>query len=260
MLLPKNLSKKITEVAYLNTENTIRYRHIMRIFFNYNQQFTHWLKKEDIFNTLREQAVFSSYTIEMCESDLAALVNWGNLSTVQDTSKVSTYQQFINKQFRYQMTEYAIEIERLMLKLETLRIESGSLEPTLLERLYDLIEQIPEISAMDNKNRVGWWNQLTADFQRLNQNYQDYIRQWHTVKAEEMLKTEAFLLYKDKLIEYLRSFIIELQEHAYRIEGTLKRYDQEMLLSLAKQISDSEQALRIFDNDDVTEAERCARS
>lgn len=58
-----------------------------------------------------------------------------NLNTIQDTRKVSSIEEFKNKKFRYQMSEYSVEIERLVLRLENLFIEGASLEPTLLERI-----------------------------------------------------------------------------------------------------------------------------
>ena len=55
-----------------------------------------------------------------------------------------------------------------------------------------------------------WWQTLQEDFKRLNQNYQDYMRELNSVKAEEMMKTKSiFCCLKDRLIEYLRSFCKE---------------------------------------------------
>ena len=41
-------------------------------------------------------------------------------------------EEFKNKKFRYQMSEYSVEIERLVIRLENLFVEGASLEPTLL--------------------------------------------------------------------------------------------------------------------------------
>ena len=35
---------------------------------------------------------------------------------------------------------------------------------------------------------ISWWNDLNNDFMRLNQNYQDYIRDLNSVKAEKMMR------------------------------------------------------------------------
>ena len=86
--------------------------------------------KEDIDGALKKLPAFEDYPMELLRQDLDVLVAWGNLSAVQDTTKVAAYQQFVNKQYRYQMTEYAIEIERMTLWLENIMIEGGSLEYT----------------------------------------------------------------------------------------------------------------------------------
>ena len=63
---------------------------------------------------------------------------------------------------------------------------------------------------------------------RLNQNYQDYIRDLNSVKAEEMMRTKEFLVFKDRLIEYLRSFIKGLQRNVGVIEECLKTQESDM--------------------------------
>ena len=64
-----------------------------------------------------------------------------------------------------------------------------------------------DMASRNEEKLYGWWNDLNNDFIRLNQNYQDYMRELNSVKAEEMMKTREFLLFKDRLIEYLRSFV-----------------------------------------------------
>ena len=102
------------------------------------------------------------------------------------------------------MSEYSVEIERLVLRLENLFIEGASLEPTLLERIRRSIERFAEIYEEDINTVYTWWQDLNTDFIRLNQNYQDYIRDLNSVKAEEMMRTKEFLVFKDKLVELLK--------------------------------------------------------
>ena len=35
----------------------------------------------------------------------------------------------------------------------------------------------------DERNVGSWWNSLNNDFKRLNQNYQDYIRDLYSLKG-----------------------------------------------------------------------------
>ena len=244
--------KPILETKYLSVENAWRYRAIMRTFYLQDLRYRHWLHKEDVFKLLKESDAFSEYTIEMCAQDLEALNNWGNLNAVQDTSKVTTYQQFVNKQFRYQMTEYSIEIERMTIRLENIYIEGGSLEPSLMERLKVQIQAIPKMLNEDGMVLGGWWSNLTSDFQRLNQSYQDYIRDWSGAKAEELLKTKHFLIYKEKLIDYLRHFIKALQHHGHEIEKILKEISHEQKELLFEKITDYEMEIPRVDMDSIS--------
>ncbi len=243
--------KPITKTKYLSVENAWRYRSIMRLFYMNNQKYTHWLMKEDVYEVLRNQDLFLEYTVELCRQDLDVLVQWGNLSAVQDTAKVATYQQFMNKQFRYQMTEYAIEIERMTVRLENLFFEHGSLEPTLLERIKSEIKEMKSMTNADSKAVGGWWNGLSSDFQRLNQNYQDYIRDWNSVKADEMMKSKSFILYKEKLVDYLRHYIKELQSHAYDIEVLLKQVSAAEVSEILDKITAYEQDIPRIDMEEV---------
>lgn len=151
-----------------------------------------------------------------------------NLNTIQDTRRVSSIEEFKNKKYRYQMSEYSVEIERLVIRLENLFIEGASLEPTLLERIRRNMERFPEMEGKDKNEVYTWWTDLNNDFMRLNQNYQDYIRDLNSVKAEEMMRTKEFLVFKDRLIEYLRSFIKGLQRNVGVIEECLKTQESDM--------------------------------
>ena len=215
------------EAKYLNVENTERYRPIIRLFYLKYEKLKYWLYQEEVFEELKEDPSFAEYTMIQCQQDLAALASWGNLVTIQDTRKVSSIEEFKNKKFRYQLSETAVEVERMVIRVENLFIEGSSLEPTLLERLRISLEKMEEMASRNEEKLYGWWNDLNNDFIRLNQNYQDYMRELNSVKAEEMMKTREFLLFKDRLIEYLRSFVKGLQANVSAIEQKLRNMDRE---------------------------------
>lgn len=161
------------------------------------------------------------------------LVNWGNLTALQDTNNVSTVEEFKHRKFRYQLTEYAVEIERLVIKLENLHIEGASLEPKLIERIKEEIQSVQKTSLKDEKDVLSLWENLNNDFKRLNQDYQDYIKTFYNVKMEEVAKSKQFILYKNDLVRYLREFIKLLQENSYVIEEEIKKLEtktEEMFL------------------------------
>lgn len=228
MQVSDKLIRPLTEAKYLNADNVSRYRCIMRIFFENYEKLRYWMYQEDIYEEMIKDPFFADYRTEQCQQDLAMLVEWKNLNTIQDTRKVASIEEFKNKKYRYQMSEYSVEIERLVLRLENLFIEGASLEPTLLERIRREIERFPEMAEVDGNEVYTWWTDLNNDFVRLNQNYQDYIRDLNSVKAEEMMHTKEFLVFKDRLIEYLRSFIKGLQRNVGVIEESLRSQKEEV--------------------------------
>lgn len=222
MEITETLTKQITETSYLTTENTKRYRPILRYFYEQYEKINYMLYKEDVWNYLKDKPNFENYTIETCENDLTALVNWGNLSALQDTNNVSTVEEFKHRKFRYQLTEYAVEIERLVVKLENLHIEGASLEPKLIERIKEEIKAIEKTSLKDENDVISLWENINNDFKKLNQDYQDYIKTFYNVKLEEVAKSKQFIIYKNDLVRYLREFIKLLQNNSYSIEEILK--------------------------------------
>lgn len=247
MKIHDKLKRSIQETRYLNVENTDRYRPILRLFYLNYEKLKYWLYQEDVYEELIEDPYFAEYTIEQCQQDLSALVTWGNLATIQDTRKVSTLEEFNNKKFRYQLTETAVEIERMVIRLENLFIEGSSLEPTLLERLKNSLFRVNLVAQEERDGIYGWWNDLNNDFIRLNQNYQDYMHELNSVKAEEMMKTREFLVFKDRLIEYLRSFVKALQVNATMIEQSLRQVDSEGITTILKVVTQYELSIPRID-------------
>ncbi len=247
MQITDKLVKPISETKYLSADNVQRYRVIIRYFYIQYEKVRYWLYKEDVFNELSKHELFAEYSIDQCKNDLAQLTEWRNLIAAQDTAKVNTIEDFKNKQFRYQLSEYSVEIERMTLKLENLFIEGASLEPTLLERLRNELAKINTIKHSDELTIYAWWDVVNTDFIRLNQNCQDYIRDLNSVHAEEMMKTREFLLFKDKLVEYLRSFIKSLQKNLAAIEHIVGSVSQEDLHFLLNKVVQHELSIPRLD-------------
>lgn len=247
MKIHEKLVKPIREAKYLDVENTDRYRSIIRLFYLNYEKLKYWMYQEEVYEELIRDVYFTGYTIEQCQQDLSVLKEWGNLATIQDTRHVSTIEEFKNKKFRYQLTETAVEIERMVIRLENLFIEGSSLEPTLLERLRLSLTRVEEMLDENTEKIYGWWNDLNNDFIRLNQNYQDYMRELNSVKAEEMMKTREFLVFKDRLLEYLRTFVKSLQLNVTVIEQTLKKVKPGIIQYVLEEVTSYEMSIPRID-------------
>ena len=213
----------IEETSYLSVPNARVYRKIMRCFYREYEKMRFQLYKEDIFELIRQEEEFRDYTMQELEQDLAALVKWKNLTPIQDPGRVYTIADYKNKQYRYTMSEYAVEIERLTVRLENVFLESGNLSTNYFVRLEKSLEEAETMEQAGLKQVNEWWNLLQEDFRRLNQNYQDYLRDFYSGKADRLMKSVEFVLHKDKFIRYLNEFVQELQQHSRRIAQLLTR-------------------------------------
>lgn len=257
MHITDKLTKPILEVNYLRAENVERYRLIIRYFYEEHEKIHYWLHKEDVFQTLMDTQLLSDYTPELCQADLNQLVLWNNLTAIQDTTKVSNIEEFKNRKFRYQLSDYTIEIERMAIRLEHLEVEGASLEPSLLERIHQRILELPKMKDKKPSEVSAWWNDLNNDFIRLNRNYQDYIKTLNDAKAEEMMKTSQFLIFKERIIQYLRDFVKGLQEQAIVLEDFIQQISKDEISLIIEKIVEYEMSIpridRVVNKQDIIE-------
>lgn len=231
----------INETSYLSVPNAGIYRKIMRCFYREYEKMNFQLYKEDIYELLKSENEFADYTINQLETDLEALVRWKNLTPIQDPGKVYTIADYKNKQYRYTMSEYAVEIERLTVRLENLFVESGNLSTNFFVRLEKSLEEVEMMQNAGLKEVNEWWNLLQEDFKRLNQNYQDYLRDFYSGKTERLMKSVEFVLHKDKFIKYLNDFVQQLQNRSKRIEKILQQNMTIMETIVLERVIQSEQ-------------------
>lgn len=228
MIITSNTNKPIKEAAYLYAENTHRYRIIIRIIFYKYEQMKYWIYKEEIYESIKVIQGFEKYTLDNLKQDLDSLEAWGNLTTMQDTAKTKTIEEFKNRKFRYQISTLTIELERTLIKLENQSNTSrGSLEISLIERFRETLKEIKNIEELGDKKLYDWWDRLNIDFKYLNENYQDYISKFYSPKTEELFKTTEFLVFKESFIKYLKEFITGIQQNISTIKYTLEELKSE---------------------------------
>ena len=258
MKINRNVIKNIEETKYLATENTWRYRSISRIIYENYEKMKYWLYKEDIFAELKKYDEFEEYTIDMLKSDLDALVNWKNLIAIADTAKVNTIEEFKNREFRYQLSEVAIEIERLLISLEHMKVENtATLESSLVERFKNLLYDYKVILKENEKITYEWWKELNSSFKDLNRNYQDYISKFYSPKNDELMKTTEFLIFKEGFIKYLREFVKNLQTNTFEIREVFKDIAEEEIDSIINRVFFYEKSIQslelLIDEKEYTE-------
>lgn len=230
----------IEEKSYLSAQKAVQYRTIMRIFYREYEKMHFQLYKEDILELLRRIPDFEDYDMEQLKLDLETLIRWKNLTPIQDPGRANTIEEYKNKQYRYVMSEYAVEIERLTIRLENIFVESGNLSTNLFVRLARSLEETEEVEGKSYKETNEWWSNLQEDFKRLNRNYQDYLREFYSGKSDKLMKSLEFVLHKDRFIQYLNEFIQELQKHSRRIAKLLTQKGAQIEGRLLERVIQSE--------------------
>lgn len=220
MKLTPSLTKAITETKYLSVDNHARYRLIMRLFYINHEQINYWLNVNDVYDEV--QKYISDYSIDECRQDLENLVEWGNLINDLDTDNIFRLQEFKNKKFRYQMSDYSVEIERLTVMLENMNVEGSSLDIGLIGTIRVQIEQLRDMPNSDDTALYSWWRSLSESFKRLNREYQDYMKCFSFLKREDNSTAQRFIVMKDDIIRYLRSFVKGIQKNGTAIARELE--------------------------------------
>lgn len=223
--LNNNYLENINEVKYLAQENTYRYRLIMKFLFSKYEEAEYWLYKEEIYSEVRKN--LPNYLQEECDRDLEFLLANGSITKLQDTQNINTINDFKYHNFRYQLTDKAVIIERMTIELEEIEVKVATLEPRLFERINNLIQKIVDIYSLDEKQIYNLWVDINNDFKCLNEHYQDFLKKFHEAKTEELLKSEAFLEFKTSVINYINDFINSYIKNATKIKNNLLEIDEE---------------------------------
>jgi len=241
--------KPVPELKYLNADNVARYRLIMRYFYEKHSKLKYWLKPEEVFAGVMAFGLIDDYTEEQCQRDLEVLTDWKNLTSRHDGGRASSIEEYLRKRFRYQMTPYAIEIERMLETLENLHGYGGSLEPALLERIAGYVAQIREAHGnFPPGDALQLWKDLQGAFRQLHESASDYLASLQTAKAEELMLTDSFLVFKDTLSQYLRDFVAGLQQHGAYVEGMFRNTPEAVWDKFLEALVADEQRLPTLDN------------
>ncbi|WP_339279211.1 TIGR02677 family protein [Paenibacillus sp. FSL W8-1187] len=212
----------IPELKYVNADNVVRYRAIMRFFYLEYKRLRYWLRPEEIFDAMSAASLWPGYTLEMCQQDLEQLAQWQNLTSRHEGGRSSTLEEYLKKKLQYCLRPYSIEIERMLESLEKVTGYGGSLEASLFDTIAEKLFAIRlDAVELEPEAALQLWKSLYESFVKLHENAADYMASLHTAKAEEMMVTDAFLLFKEKLTDYLQHFVQALQRSSYSIEGHL---------------------------------------
>ena len=140
-----NLTDRLAIFSYLVNSNRIRwYRVIMRFFLQCHRDlYRYQLTAAEVRDAVRD-TFDPEYTLEQCQNDLAALKEWGNITTIYDSSRATSIASFLSPALLYQATPEGIAIETFLDEQTRASMGKGSLRQGDLPHLWNLLQHIDE--------------------------------------------------------------------------------------------------------------------
>ncbi len=210
---------RLTLFSYTVEPRSALYRGIMGLFLEAKSRYRIQFRPEEITSAvlplLREGE--GPAAVERC---LDSLVDWGNLRRGHDTGRVATLDDFRRRHFVYQMTPAGEVAERAVGEVLEALERSGSLQRVMLGTIRRSLEAIAAEIAADSPRSEQVFEHLfnlTEQFNALTQNAGTFLIRLNEAIDSGEVNAEAFVLYKQAVIEYLEGFIAELSREAPRI-------------------------------------------
>jgi uncharacterized protein (TIGR02677 family) len=233
--------------AYLSAPNAELYSRILVVFAQARERFTVHLRPEDVVAELRRAAgngfgsvaAAEPVTVEAASGALEQLVDWGNLRADADTGRVTTVEDFHRARYLYQLTQHGQAVVLAIAVYEEALGRRGQLQSVALadiaEQLGSLLRLAQEPDPDPAKIHLLLLG-LSDRFGSLADNAQDFMASLRRTIDFQDGNEEAFIAYKDRLIEYIERFIADLANRGAQIAdllGQLHESGVERLLEAA---------------------------
>jgi uncharacterized protein (TIGR02677 family) len=245
----------VSVFSHLNAEKAQLYRAILGVFLEAKASFALHLRPADVRAALQKKALLDESDAGGLDAALNQLCEWRNLEQHRDTADVATVEEFYRPRFLYQLTAEGEAAEHaLAVFFETLA-QPGELQATALADIRQYLGELAKLAENQTPDEAvahRVLDLLTARFEQLTSRAQTFLRSLQRTIDLHGISVEAFLSYKQALIEYLERFIGELVIATHEITERLTDIEQhriERLLEAAAQ----------RDSVDVLEHEKASR-
>ncbi|WP_043649376.1 TIGR02677 family protein [Nocardia thailandica] len=197
--------------AHLGATNAELYRAVLTAFTAAKRRFTVHLRPDDLRPALRaadldcDQQTLVSALTQLCE--------WGNLRADPDTARVTSVEEFRRARFLYQLTREGEAAETALAAYDTALGRRGALQSVALTDIVTQLRALLVLAAEPEPDEARTHLLLMAlagRFQDLADNAQAFMGSLQDVLDPHDSDVDAFLAYKDRLIDYLERFIKDL--------------------------------------------------
>ncbi|PRY10230.1 TIGR02677 family protein [Kineococcus rhizosphaerae] len=245
--------------AHLGAENAATYRAVLRMFADARDRYVLPLRPEDVVEDLA--VVGSPVAVDVVENALTSLVGWGNLRADPDTGRVTTVEDFHRSRLLYQLTPEGQAAERAVRLYEETVGRRGALQAVALEdvaeHLRSLVVLLAATGPPDAARTQHLLTALTQRLETLADNAAAFMSSMQRSIDLQDADADAFVAYKDRLIDYLERFLSDLTTTGAEISGLVLRAEDLGVHAAVQAVAEREAAdLAPGDDDETRERER----
>lgn len=230
---------RLTLFSYTVESLAPLYRAILHLFLEAKGRYRIQLRPEEVAAEMPRPELLAELPGGSVDRALDQLVEWGNLRRSHDTGRVATLEDFRRRHFVYQLTAAGEAAERAVGEVLAALERSGSLRRVMLATILRNLREIRGTLGGEEPAPERLFELLfnvTEQFRDLTENASTFLARLHETIEQGEVRTEAFLVYKQAVLEYLEQFLGELSEIAPQITREIQEIEaagSERLVTLA---------------------------
>lgn len=207
---------------HVTAERSAQYRAIMETFAAAKRQFRLHLRPDEVWAETAWPD--GPPPVNDVQQLLTQLVNWGNLQSQPDTTRVQTLEDFYRARFLYRLTSGGEAVETAIAVFEQALKRNGELQSVALEDILSrlvALKTLTQTEMLDVAKVHEVLRDLVHVFEGLANNAQAFMT--GLARSIELQRAEAqeLMAYKNRLIGYLERFIADLVSRSGSIAETL---------------------------------------
>lgn len=212
--------------AHLSAERAAGYRAVLDVFASARSRFAVHLRPEDVAEGLRTGADAAESDPTSAHPDLTSLLDqlvaWGNLRADPDTSRVTTVEDFHRARFLYSLSREGEAVEAAIVTYHEAIGRRGELQAVALADIRDQLRSLADLDPADGARVHAGLILLTERFRGLADNAGAFMASVQRSVDLADADVDAFLAYKDRLVDYLQRFVRDLVVASADIAGLLE--------------------------------------
>jgi uncharacterized protein (TIGR02677 family) len=223
-----NTPEKLKVFEYVTAEKAPLYRAVMHVFMDSKERFALHLRPLDVLAGIVAISFGEPLDVQAVEASLNQLCEWGNLESHPDTADVATVEDFLRRRYLFQITVRGEAAERAIAAYEESILQPGELQTAALADIRSLLEELAryaESGETDEPKSALALRTLCSSFEELTRRAQIFMSGLQRRMDLQRIEFDEFILYKERLIDYLQRFIGELVIATDEIASGLNRIE-----------------------------------